>query len=994
MENSFNSTPLNGGSAEGANNSQDYQPYKRKYTNEEIYIMLDHGFWDLDDSEEAEEIKRKQNAICVKHGLPLEWPDVKPEEVKHATDEQLGDRPNTSTDEKVLRSLGLVGPAKALPAMDASKEETSHYAQLLESVEQEAGLIDIDEAQRMLKALGIPKVIACAYGTTNLFTPRRQGDQYDWEKVPESVDWAAVERDLKRPGTNNLGFISCPGGTRVKDRPGKPGEIFECSLLVYEIDGLPKDQQWNLWKKAGLTPTLVMDTGNNSLHVWFRLSKPVTPEQGRISRKRLSLAVEKVLPEGVKTDRAMHSVHQPARLAGGIHPKTGERSTIVLETGKVFDLDELMALCPQLSEETKATTATGTIWRDDPQPDLPMPECRWDAEAHHLEGVTVPLSLALGNQTLSDIENGVEAGSGRRAGRAWSISCLVQCAERQLQQLGVPFTGSAAELFEQFVTTSGVVEDYCHGDVDAAFDSYWETTDIGEGDCSKRVLINKLNDVEWKHYIRKPKPGSFLWRARKFTAEAWKLAKQRKSTAARAKVFEAAKLRHQSRGTKALDVRMDVFERYVQALVYRIRNSLRRTAKLREAQDSLKLKGALKPADITRLVMEAQDAKTGNAFEPLDAASRAAMPTPKVEWLLENLIPANDVTIIGGRPKVGKTRIAVGMMRSILNGSDFMDFKSASPGRTVIFVSDDQSDGDTAAMLQAANIWHHNKLIWSRRFRMTEKNLDHLLKTIEQNPGAVVVMDSLRSVTRSTGIDENSPEIGPLLYDLKTAITDAGGTLMLIHHCNKSNDTIGTEALSGHNSIPSAGNTVITLHYLGDNKETLDRRMVREARSGIGADVVVTSSSDAVYISQGSFADYNRAKEADELSDQLNHLLNVNQDLEQALRVLLRVYRNPIAAPGVSLLLLMQEIKLVTQGITKVKDLTPDEKSSYRSLKGWFDKNCQQPGKFIKGRNNKAAEALLVSIKSKSSSEGQGAVMYALTEHGATTLEELFKLRD
>ena len=189
--------------------------------------------------------------------------------------------------------------AQALPEFDPEKELTSHYAQQLEELEQEAGLIDREEAERMLKALGITKVIACAYGTTNLFTPKRQGDAYDWDKVPATVDWDAVERDLKRPGTKNLGFISCPGGARVKQRKGKPAEIFECSLLVYEIDGLPKDKQWKLWEKAGIgEPTLVMDTGNNSLHVWFRLAEPVTPEQGRIARKRLSLAIEAVLLKG------------------------------------------------------------------------------------------------------------------------------------------------------------------------------------------------------------------------------------------------------------------------------------------------------------------------------------------------------------------------------------------------------------------------------------------------------------------------------------------------------------------------------------------------------------------------------------------------------------------------------------------------------------------------------------------------------------------------
>ena len=33
-------------------------------------------------------------------------------------------------------------------------------------------------------------------------------------------------------------------------------------------------------------------------------------------------------------------------------------------------------------------------------------------------------------------------------------------------------------------------------------------------------------------------------------------------------------------------------------------------------------------------------------------------------------------------------------------------------------------------------------------------------------------------------------------------------------------------------------------------------------------------------------------------------------------------------------------------------------------------------------------------MKMKSSAEGRGAQMYSLTEHGATTLEELFKFRD
>lgn len=276
---------------------------------------------------------------------------------------------------------------------------------------------------------------------------------------------------------------------------------------------------------------------------------------------------------------------------------------------------------------------------------------------------------------------------------------------------------------------------------------------------------------------------------------------------------------------------------------------------------------------------------------------------------------------------------------------------------------------------------------------MTERNLDGLLKTIEANPGAVVVMDSLRSVTRSTGIDENSPEIGPLLYDLKTAVTDAGGTLMLVHHCNKSNDTIGTEALSGHNSIPSAGNTVITLHYLGDNKETLNRRMVREARSGQGADLVVTGGGDSVYSSKGCYSDFEKDQIADQALGQLHNLFNTNKDLENALCALLKVFRNSNSGPGISLIQLMQQLDLVRQDVAKVGDLNSLEMNSYRNLKNWLDKNCEQPGKFIKRRGSSSDKALVVSVKLKSSAEGRGAQMYALSEYGASTLGEIFKQR-
>jgi hypothetical protein len=118
---------------------------------------------------------------------------------------------------------------------------------------------------------------------------------------------------------------------------------------------------------------------------------------------------------------------------------------------------------------------------------------------------------------------------------------------------------------------------------------------------------------------------------------------------------------------------------------------------------------------------------------------------------------------------------------------------------------------------------------------------------------------------------ENDPEIGAVLYDLKQAVIYAGGTLLLIHHCNKAPDLVGVEALSGHNAIAGAANTVLTMHYLqGENnqpnKSIPERQLFREARSGDGLDLVITRDGSS-FRSLGSMeAHKEKAQEQNQLS--------------------------------------------------------------------------------------------------------------------------------
>ncbi|MCP9786789.1 AAA family ATPase [Cyanobium sp. N5-Cardenillas] len=302
--------------------------------------------------------------------------------------------------------------------------------------------------------------------------------------------------------------------------------------------------------------------------------------------------------------------------------------------------------------------------------------------------------------------------------------------------------------------------------------------------------------------------------------------------------------------------RVVCMERCIEVQAARERNSLRRRARLLKALKDLGLKEVMNRQDIAQRVLEAKDAEQGNCFKPLSAADRAAMPRPVVRWLLPGVVPLQDMTIIGGRPKVGKTRVAVAMAAAVMNGTGFLGFPAPAHPRPVILVTDDQSDGDSAEMLEAVGAYHHPFLTWSRNFRLNERDLDALLRTIGSLPGALIVLDSLRSIGRNLQHGENDPEIGATLYDLKQAVIDSGSTLLLVHHCNKAMDLVGVEALSGHNAIAGAANTVLTMHYLAKsngqpNKTAPERRLFREGRSGEGFDLVVSRDGAGSFTKAG-----------------------------------------------------------------------------------------------------------------------------------------------
>ena len=772
-------------------------------------------------------------------------------------------------------------------------------------------LLDVDEATKMLRLLQYKDsdpIILCAYGQTNLYHPARpKGESYDWQTVTtlaakkgRSGLFNSVQKDLVKPETNNFGFIPSVGGTAKISRK----EITKSRLLVYEIDDEELTDQWNSWEVAGLPePTLVMDSGNKSYHVWHALKEYADIEVIENLRKRISQTIWNYC--GFNTDTSLHSCHQPTRLAGAIHPKGGRRSTVVYGTGNTYSIEEILKATDDIEEDENTTNFDkGKLWREDIEPiennKYPKP--------NQIE-IKLPVDLAISNKTKQLIKTGIQKGAkGNRHTKAFSIYQDLKAAEMQLKDLGYQVLEDDADnKFKEFLGNSAMFD----GDINKGFERHARKYGAGSFTCGQLSKGSVLRSVA--SYCSK--------------LGIWKLEK------------DELKITHLI--NKSLAYKMDFFSKYVDRTVRQHRNSIRRLAYLRDVRVKLKLQHVIKEDQLIKMIMESQDVLAGNIYKSINAATRIAEGLPELNWLVENRIPKTDLTIIGGKPKVGKTRLSIGLARCLLMGEEFLDVKPAGLSK-IILITDDQSDADSGQMMQAAGIYEHPNLYWSKKFRYTENDINRVLKDIKTFDEPIVILDSFRSTTRTTGVRENDQEAGMILYDLKHAITEEGGTFILLHHANKDNNNVGVDALSGNTAISGAANTVLTIHHLQDpetsklQKNIKERRIVREARSGEDFDLIATLNFDNSFKVVCNFEDYQEKQTVEEQEKKvIDKLKKVPDDMQRILSVMLHRFNKSETAADV--IELMKLAKLCKKSVLKKSDFINKELNIYTKINRYIN---------------------------------------------------------
>lgn len=628
------------------------------------------------------------------------------------------------------------------------------------------------------------------------------------------------------------------GATGSDRKTGRPtGAVIDedcatVSAVFVEWDNKPIDWQRNAWKELRLPePSLMVATGGKSVHCYWVLREPMPAAEWRQLQRRLI--------EHCDGDRNCKNPSRVMRLPGFAYidkatgKPTDNRAEIIHSSGARYSVQELEQCIP-------AGTAAPA----------PLQLLQAPRPAPMVSGAQVPFRDFITKAAAELIETGSREGSCNDDGLALSMELVA--VEAWLQAQGAQSDEAARDAYACYISHCPDTINGSPFDTRAAWARF-------EGAADQRPTPgtpeDKLLSRLGFHHRKAAQPASNVipFSGTRSTPAAEVVS---------ADVFPDIETPSEASGTPArkgalrrdpkpkklsLIRRMACFDHCVAALVARERNTLRRMVRLRGAIEALGLKGAIRDGEMAEAVMQAIDRRNGNVYSLISGEEMNRISVPVIRWLIPGVIPANDLTILGGRPKVGKNRLAIDAVRAMLRQEDFLGFGIAPTQPDVILVTDDQGDASTKDQLQRHGIFGHPRLHWSRKFRVTVSDLDRLIADVEARPGALVVIDSLRSITRSCRFKENDPEMGALVYDLKNSIIDKGGSLLLIHHCNKSTEATGVEALSGHNAIAGAGSTVLTLHYLSAGKvgslpmkATPDRRLACESRDTQSFDLVVT----------------------------------------------------------------------------------------------------------------------------------------------------------
>ncbi len=206
---------------------------------------------------------------------------------------------------------------------------------------------------------------------------------------------------------------------------------------------------------------------------------------------------------------------------------------------------------------------------------------------------------------------------------------------------------------------------------------------------------------------------------------------------------------------------------------------------------------------------------TGRPLQPVaySAAELQSRRFAERRWAIESLIPEG-LTLLGGKPKTGKSWFALGLAVAISSGDVAIGSFPVEQGPVFYAALEDSPRRLKERLHQILGVreWSSELQFINQWSRLDEGGLEDLASELDRKPETrLVILDTLAKVrpgdTSRRLYDADYQALGPL----QSLAADRGVAILLIHHLRKEEATDWIDALSGTSGLTGVADSVLGL---------------------------------------------------------------------------------------------------------------------------------------------------------------------------------------
>ena len=175
----------------------------------------------------------------------------------------------------------------------------------------------------------------------------------------------------------------------------------------------------------------------------------------------------------------------------------------------------------------------------------------------------------------------------------------------------------------------------------------------------------------------------------------------------------------------------------------------------------------------------------------------------KKDFIVDNLMKSNGLYCLVARPKVGKSLLALQLANAIATGTNFLGFRTSSS--PVLYISTEMNFSQNLDRIDKMNLEFDDDNFRLKEQEINERKLNLMDLQLEFQEfandlnGRFVIIDMFSGIDMNNGYDlNNHQDMGQyVIPKFRELCKKYNFTILLIHHLNKNNKSLGSTAIDG-----------------------------------------------------------------------------------------------------------------------------------------------------------------------------------------------------